>query len=493
MTDSGFQRDSRTTAAGKVVLVYPFTGIDVPRVSIFLPLSVLTIAAALEDDGFSVEVLDMRTERRWKQRLTAAVQGKPLFVGISAMTGKQIWWGLKAATAVRRADPGVPIVWGGTHASVLPDETLNHPLVDAVVKGEGRETATVIAHRLADGEDIRGGLFEAPRPKSGVQAAGAVPLQLSEICISDYLTPVVRDVRGLAMVTSRGCPHHCAYCYNKAVHQHCWTADPAETVIENFARLHDAGIRGAMVFDDNFFVSKKRVEAVAEGILSRNIALSIKADCRADTLVRYSDEFLGLLRRAGFEMLYIGAESGSDRVLESVQKGVDVQTLLAANAKLAAVGIRPHYSFMAGLPGETVDDMYKTVQLMRRLKKEHPGAYLSPVKAYVPYPGTPLYETAVQNGFVPPDTLEKWSTYEWNNRPSLGLGKAEARYIEKMTYVTAGLDPAIVELSGINQSRFTAWGFSRFSKRCQKRAERPDLGNIPEMPIVRLVKRMVSS
>lgn len=485
---------SEPNSSREVVLVYPLTGIDVPGVSVFLPLSVLFIASSLLREGIPCRVIDMRVDSRWRESLGAAVRACPRYVGISAMTGKQIHWGLKAARLVRGIDPAVPLVWGGTHASVLPEETLRHDLVDTVVQGQGEGPALSIAKYLQDNtEPIIGRTFADPRPDSGVRSGSILPFELGDLDTNPYLTPIVRDVRGLAHVTSRGCPHKCGYCYNKAVHGATWVADPAEAVVDHLDRLSHLGVSGVMLFEDNFFVNRSRVEAIAKGIIDRGLRLAIKADCRADYIARYSPDFLALIRRAGFELLYIGAESGSDRVLEMVQKGVDVSTVYWANRRLAEADIRPHYSFMAGLPGETVEDMRATVRMMVALKQEHPGAYLSPVKAYVPYPGTDLFQSALAAGFEPPDTLEGWSAYDWNNRPAPWLSREEARYVQKMTYVTAGLDPSIIELSGINQSRFATWGYLRFSRLCQKRSQKKNLGLIPELPIVTLVKRFISS
>ncbi len=485
---------SATTRSREVVLVYPLTGIDVPGVSVFLPLSVLFLAASLRHEGVPCRVIDMRVDTGWRESLAVVTRNHPRYVGISSMTGKQIHWGLKAAKLVREIDSSVPIVWGGTHPSVLPEETLKHDLVDAVVRGQGEGPAVVIAKYLQDNTgSVNGKIYAEPTPAGGVRLEGPCQFDFNELDIEPYLTPIVRDVRGLAHVTSRGCPHKCSYCYNKAVHGSTWVADPAEAVVDHLERLSRMGVSGVMLFEDNFFVNRARVEAIAKGILDRGLKLAIKADCRADYIARYSRDFLSLIRRAGFELLYIGAESGSDRVLEGVHKGVDVSTVHRANRRLAEADIRPHYSFMAGLPGETVEDMRATVRMMVALKKEHPGAYLSPVKAYVPYPGTDLFEAAVEAGFEPPEALEGWSAYDWNNRPAPWLSREETRFVQKMTYVTAGLDPSIIELSGIDQSRFATWGYLRFARLCQKRSQKRNLGFIPELPIVTLVKRFISS
>lgn len=478
---------------GRVVLVYPLTGIDVPGVSVFLPLSIMTVGGALEANGFEVELLDMRTDPHWEKTLRTAVSNGPLYVGISAMTGRQIHFGLKAAEAVRKADATIPLVWGGIHAEVLPEETLADALVDVVAVGDGDTAAVDIARAIAGGEaESVLGKVVLRHAGEGRSSLDQHPVDLTRLDTAPYITPIVHRATGLAHVTSRGCPHHCGYCYNQAVHGAKWRSDSAEAVLAHLEQIARLGIGGVIFFDDNFFVNRKRVERIARGIIERGLSFAIKADCRADYIVRYDIEFLRLIRSAGFQLLYIGAESGSDHMLEAIDKGEDVETTLKANRKLAEADIRPHYSFMCGLPGETVDDMRATISLMKQLKTEHPGAYLSPVKAYVPYPGTSLFEVAKRAGFAPPTSLAGWSEFDWNPTPRPWLSKSETRFVQKMVYATTALDPSVVELAGISQGPIATWGFQRFAALCRARCDKANLGLMPELPFIRLARRIVA-
>jgi anaerobic magnesium-protoporphyrin IX monomethyl ester cyclase len=476
----------------KVLLIYPKTGLDIPGISVFMPLSVLFLAAALEEAGFEAVTIDMRTDAGWKKTLLSGINSGVLFIGISAMTGKQIELGIKAAKLIRKADPDIPIVWGGIHSSVLPKETLESPWVDAVVAGPGEKVVVNLARRLSSGDRSVLGVVHRHDPQGRAAQVGH-QLNLEKIPWKTYETPIVRDVRGLVHVTSRGCPHQCGYCYNKAVNGSRWISDSAELVLEALERMASVGIQGLIFFDDNFFVSQKRVEKIARGILNRNLKFAIKADCRADYIMRYDRDFLKLIKKAGFELLYIGAESGSNQMLEMMNKGIDIACLLQVNQRLKKTGIRPHYSFMAGLPGETIRMMQDTLRFMLRLKEEHPGAYLSPVKAYMPYPGTDMFRSAVELGFQAPASLEEWGRVDWYTRPGLWLSKAEAKFVEKMIYVTLGVDPSVNELSGIKQRKVASWGFLKFSKLCKSRINKPDLGLIPELPFFRLARRVFSS
>ena len=176
-----------------------------------------------------------------------------------------------------------------------------------------------------------------------------------------------------------------------------------------------------------------------------------------------------------------------------IRKDVTVGQILEANRRLARAGIRPHYSFMAGLPGETESDVYATVRFMRRLKKEHPGALLSPIKGYVPYPGTRTFETAVEMGFDPPRTLEGWSRYDWNGSPRPWLTKRQSLLVEKATYLTAGIDTQLVEDSGLKQHPLLWHLYSFYARICRKRCERRSFGPMPELPLLRLLKHWLSA
>ena len=131
-----------------VILVYPRTLWDIKNVTTRLPLAVLYIGSLLQEQGFSVQVIDQRTDERWSETLREALQEPPLWVGVSSMTGRQIHWGLQAAQIVRDTQPQTPIVWGGVHPTILPDQTLTHPLVDLVAVGEGEQTAVELSHLL---------------------------------------------------------------------------------------------------------------------------------------------------------------------------------------------------------------------------------------------------------------------------------------------------------------------------------------------------------
>ena len=125
------------SAKKKVILIYPRTLWDIVNVTTRLPLAALYIGTVLKEHGYPVQVIDQRVDDNWPDTLRQALRDPPLWVGVSSMTGRQIHWGLEASRIVRETHPQTPIVWGGVHPTILPDQTLAHPLVDLVAVGEG--------------------------------------------------------------------------------------------------------------------------------------------------------------------------------------------------------------------------------------------------------------------------------------------------------------------------------------------------------------------
>jgi hypothetical protein len=128
---------------------------------------------------------------------------------------------------------------------------------------------------------------------------------------------------------------------------------------------------------------------------------------------------------------------------------------------------------------------------MRRLKSRHPGARLSPIKGYIRYPGTDVYQEVVAGGFEPPRTLEGWSRLDWNSASRPWLTKRQARLVEKATYVTFGLNGQLLENSGMSSYPLPAWVLRRYANICKKRCDNGSLGLMPELPLIRAAKRLM--
>ncbi len=439
--------------AGRVILFYPKTGWDTVGVTASLPLSVLYVAAPLVEDGYDVVLIDERVSKDPRNEIRKALRkGKDVIAfGISSMTGLQITQGLEACKIVREEGPEVPIVWGGVHPTILPEQTLLHPMVDYIVVGEGEESFREFIRRLSSGEPV--GDVPGIGTKNGnrirVNPQGHVvdldsqpPLPYHLLDMPKYVTTKILGERDMIIMASRGCPHKCAYCYqNNPNVKNKWRAYSPSRLVDMIVELRDKyGLNAINLQDDMFFGKINWVAEVCEEILKRNIKMVFRADCRVDYINGFPEDFLALVRKAGIQTMYVGVESGSDRVLKLIRKNITAQEVKESVRKLKRFGIIPQMSFMAGFPSETLEDVYKTLRLMLEVLEIYPEARTTNLQLYTPYPGTELWDRAVKEGMNPPQTLEEWGTTNWNRSQALWFSDKERDFLELASYFSYFLD-----------------------------------------------------
>lgn len=454
----------------EIVLVYPPTGWEDPRV-VLPPLSLLTLVPPLLHEGFRATVLDVRQDRSWRETLASRLRtGRVLAVGISSMTGPQILGGLEAARVTRDNDPGVPVVWGGVHPSLVPDSTLAHPLVDAIVAGEGDRSLVALACALRDGAPLAGvpgvGVLDdarvpqvAPEPPRTPLDEMAIP-QYDAVDLTRYRSTLFGSpARSLPFVTSRGCPYRCTYCYNRVFDRRRWRAMSAPRARAAFEEIHARfGARDIFLLDDEFFIDIQRVRDFTAEIRSAAVPFRFhNANCRVGEVLRFSDDDLTAIGAAGFRQMFVGVESGNDEVLDRMEKDHTVADVLEANRRLAPTEVVPAYSFMAGLPFERVEQVHDTLALMERLVRENPKARILPLSLYSPFPGTPLFETCTAMGFEAPSDLESWTRvrYDRNNFP--GFTTADSQFLEDAHYLSGFLDGRTFRTTSLRLAPLRAW------------------------------------
>ena len=252
------------------------------------------------------------------------------------------------------------------------------------------------------------------------------------------IDPLWMEEDSFPILTSRGCPWRCAYCYNTQFSHRNWmslTAEQAFELISSLVRRYNT--KNIFLLDDNFFVDVKRVKRICELLIESNLGINIyNANCRADTIAKMDDRFLRLLKKAGCKQLLVGVESGSDSVLAQIKKDITVDQVLAVNTRLKNSGIRPLYSFMAGFPFESVEDIKETVSLMNRLSKENRDAFVYKLQLYTPFPGTELFHIAADHGVRFPESLEGWADYHYGTVNCGGFSAKHEKFLRDIQYYT---------------------------------------------------------
>lgn len=264
------------------------------------------------------------------------------------------------------------IVVGGPHASVFPETIPDY--VDHVCIGEGEE----VIKEIANGKAL-------PRIVSGkrVQNLDDLPMVPYEEFITlpySFSNQWMKQGRILTLNTSRGCPFSCQFCSVGSVWGNSYRFQSAERIIDEIIRLKTDFDAGGIYFrEDNFTLDHRRVTEFCEGLLDRRLKLPWVCETRADTLTA---DTIKLMARAGCRGFYIGAESGSQRVLDYMKKGILLEQVENVVTEAKKVGIRCYLSFVLGVPTETDKERFATIIFIDRLK---PYSYGLSVFAGIPF------------------------------------------------------------------------------------------------------------
>ncbi|MCW4000295.1 MAG: B12-binding domain-containing radical SAM protein [Candidatus Bathyarchaeota archaeon] len=421
---------------GEVLLVYPgkYHAPD-PQV----PLALLYLASALQKEGFAVRLFDMRLNDY--RRLNV---GTPVFVGISAMSGAQIKYALKFAEHVRKQDSSVPLVWGGVHPTLLPEQTAASDLVDVVVRGEADLTIGDLANALSEKrslDEVAGvtykvnGVIQSNHPGKLVDL-DEIPVDLPYNLLELERYPSFRAGR-FHIQTSRGCPHRCGFCYNTKFNHNKWRGKSSRRVLEEIAYIKHAypHIKIIDPIDDNVFVDEFRIQEICQGLIKQQLGVHWRGNCRFDYLANYSRGFLELLEQSGCVELDFGGESGSERLQQLICKDVTVEDMLVSvdNLRRFAPSIEPYVSWMSGLPEESDADLAETFDLMDRLKEVNPKTQHYGIFVYTPFPSS-LTDGLVE--FTAPQSLEEWGNIEVFRFNAPWHSKSQLRRLHTISAVT---------------------------------------------------------
>jgi radical SAM superfamily enzyme YgiQ (UPF0313 family) len=335
------------------------------------------------------------------------------------MTGYQIQGGISAAKLVRRLSD-VPIVWGGWHVSLLPEESVKSPYVDIVVRGQGEITFAHLVDAIEAKLDLR------QIPGITFKDDGKVISNVDRPVISlDNLDPLPYDhldtnryYPHFSFLSSIGCPMSCGFCADAVVYKGRWKSiNPYRLAneIEALSRRLKRRIKSIYFIDNNFFVNQERVIIFCREILKRGIRIVWEALGHPKQLARFDDEFYALIRKAGCYRILTGAESGSQRILNYINKKASVEDTFTFTKMCRQNQIIPVLSLMCGFPGSPLDDLKETVLFINEVKQVNKKAEIK-LFFFTPYPGSQLYQAAIRSGFQPPTTLEGWSSYTLNIR-----------------------------------------------------------------------------
>lgn len=400
---------------------------------LILPFALLFISRFLHQD-FDIDIVVSTPEEDVTEKLLSKCKDA-ICVGFTCLTGPNILESLQMAKEVRKKFPDIPLVWGGWHPTIMTDQTLDHELVDYIVKGQGEITFKELIWSLAENKDIsnieglsykkNGKKYHNPmRELCDINALPPIPYHLVDVerfiySGSEYLELPGFGERSIDYISSIGCPNNCQFCSTSVSYQRRWYGLTVDKIIRDFKFLiNNYGIDSILFRDDNVFVDKKRILLLCNRLLENNLSLNFGlVDATAKQLLRFSDDEWALLKKAGFKHLYIGAESGDNETLKLMNKNTTVEEIVTVAEKSAKYDIEIEFSFIIGTPFKNrtmspkgiYEDIKKNLALIRLIDKKNKNCDFC-LGFYTPYPGNKLYFLSKEAGFQEPKIFEEWAS-----------------------------------------------------------------------------------
>ncbi len=414
----------------RVLLFNPRSANYKPRI----PNSILSIASSLEG-RYDYVIVDGNLETDPAEKIFRYLsQGSFGYVGITSMPGPQLKQAIPISKKIREHYPDIKIIWGGYFPSNQSNVVLNSGYVDFIINGPGEKCFPALLDALAQNKPYelihnliyRSGDKIIKTPKDELYDPDELPpLPYEKLNsfyqIRRYLGKTYLGTKTIAYHSSMGCPFKCSFCAVVPIYNARWKGKSARLIYRDIKYLKDHFGGNAIEFhDNNFFVSEKRTTEFARLIAPENMIWW--GEGRIDTIDKYSDASLELMRKSGCKMIFFGAETGNDEILKKMDKG-GTQTaaeIRSFAARMATFDIIPEYSFVLGTPADTPEQAMKQIDqdiaFIKEIKQINPKTEII-IYVYSPVPteGSEMYKKVLQSGFHFPDKLEDWISPQWEN------------------------------------------------------------------------------
>ncbi len=382
----------------------------------------------LEDDNFFV----------WQEFKKSLDDFRPDMVGVSVRT-PMFGSAVKISRLVKEWNKNCPVVWGGAHPTILPEESTAIPEVDFSVRGEGEETILDLIKTLEAGmipTGVMGVCYKSDgeviiNPIRGyIKDLDKLPFPARHLVFKEDLYP---PDSFLDLMASRGCPFLCTYCSAHSMWGRNVRYRSVPNIIEEVAVLKNQYGCGYLRFiDDNLTLNRPWIEELCENMISRRFDLKWGCLTRA-TLI--DEKLLKLMIKAECYRIDIGVESGSPGILKMMKKNINLDDVSRVDKLFGKYGIDWTAFFITGFPYETREDLAATAKFMKKI-----NPYRIVLSNFTPYPGTEDYEKAKEMGTLPQKI--DWSLLDHNSPDNFfmkNVGREEyQKFFQKLSdYVSS--------------------------------------------------------
>ena len=374
---------------------------------ILTPYHLLTLAGHIRKRGIKVKIFDGEVTLMNQNELAEAIaEWDPDFVGFNSTT-HDINLVVETCGLIKKKNPQIKTIVGGPHASAVSEDVARHSSIDYVVVGDGEYPLDLIINKETNNSidkyiktGIKDDLYfeeeykKISSPKASKIIRGGLKTLINQpmpahdlLDYSEYqFTDPTRGRQNTASVmTSRGCPFNCLFCFHNKTVRHK-TVDQFIDEIEYLAR--EKNVKFFFVYDDTFTLRKKRVLEILKRIKKLDLkGVNFQTSTRGNLI---DEELIHALREAHFVRITMGVESGSDKILKAVNKGVTKEDYRRAFKVLRKAGFETRASFILGLPYDTKETIRETIDFSKELDIFHANFNIM-----TPYPGTKTYQMAL--------------------------------------------------------------------------------------------------
>lgn len=396
-----FSRESRSPAITKSGALY-------------YPLWLMYAAAYCEKAGHDIYFLDAPAKPLNVEQSLASIEANAadaqLFVYDTSTPS--IKSDVEFAVEVKKRFPNSFALLVGTHPSACSEETLGYsPLIDAVAIGEFDDVVLELANTLQQNGDVAQVRGLCLNGSDGYKRTAPMPamrnldeLPFASEFIHKYLDPrdyffAAATYPSIQIFTTRGCPFRCNFCvYPQTMHGHAFRTRSAQSVADEFEYIatHFPDVKEVVIEDDTFTANKKRVMEVCSLLIERGLNKRLRWLCNAR--VNLDLETMQAMKKAGCRLIIPGIESGSQQILDNINKGTKVEQFYSYVSNAKKAGLLIHACYMVGNNGETKETMQQTLDLALKLNTD--TAQFFPL---IPYPGTEAHQWALDNGYIETD------------------------------------------------------------------------------------------
>ena len=377
----------------------------------FIPLGIGYLAAVLEKNGFDVNVIDCQALKLTLNQVRDELgKRRPDVVGLTSTT-LTYNSAIKIIDVAKKTLPNCVTILGGSHVTFWDENALNEcPSLDVVVRKEGEATLLELVQRIDAGKSYHDVVGITCRNNGTIIKNPDRPYleNLDELPYPAFhLFPIEQFNKYgniiFPVMTSRGCVYWCDFCTAVRMFGKKYRMRSPKKVVDELEFLYKKyGEKQYTFYDDAFTVNQKRTEEICDEIIKRR--LNIKWDCetRVDMV---SKELLLKMKKAGCIAVWYGVEAGSQKVRDSMGKGISNQQTINAFKWTQKAGLIAVASIILGFPGETKETAWESVRLLRKINPDEIGIYIA-----TPYPGTPMYDYVKKMGWLKIHDFDRYDT-----------------------------------------------------------------------------------